>query len=975
MSAKNEGVWNNPFNYPYLACKVHIYDCFLGFQGYIGNNPSGITPSGLDSLSDPYLAKRMALERQWSMSNPHPYWQARDAAGPVASMPDVVSDPTAHAKLLNAVNENVRQAPPQSTELMSILQGLSDRSTSGINNSVGRSNFSVQGGLDPLQNKIDLLHSQGFPPQSPFGIQAPRLPTQNPPSLANLLGQSVENPAGLSIPDKVLSSGLPQDPQLLNLLQQQYLLQAQAQAAVPSQQLLLLDKILLLKQQQKQEEQQQLLRQQQLLSQVLAEQHSHQLLGEKPYGQLQTTVPIGSASVDPSRLQQVQESFQSGLQIPVPKTQDELSADLQRIAHAVSQSSGLHLPHQVFDHQKSWSASLPEQIDDIHQDSSAAPTVDERFPSPETLDKYAQDSLLQKPTVLDSHAQTFKKMSEDIQNTGVAGQVAKLEDYANSVPSVKYHEMPVTGPSTGIPDVEQANYVIAQPNAALDDTQAESKGSKDERSLATETKSVEAREGKKAPEKKSRKQKSSKSQSSDQMKGASKTSALQQPKLSEIDETTVSSTKFENSNFDGETHYGISPEGSAAKSMLSAEKNMDLQYEKLGDAENADFKGESLPVGYGSIQSTQLHSGQRAWKPAPGFKAKSLLEIQLEEQRRAQTDRTVPEVTTSFQSMNLSSPWVGAVASSDPKVYKESVKDANATELNVERPEISSNAKSKKSQLHDLLAEEVLAKSAERDVGAPENVSNVPLLQEPVIQTEPVDDGNFIEAKDTKKSRKKSAKNKAAGTKVSVTPDVVVAASSIEKGKSSRQVQPEKEVLPAVPSGPSLGDFVLWKGESAAPSPAPAWSTDSKKLLKPTSLRDIQKEQEKKMSSLQSQNQTSTPQKSHSAQKSQQAQAADGGNLLWSLSASPSKAASPIQINSQATSHSKYKGDDDLFWGPIEQSKKETKYVLLLSIVTLFVIYLFIILFFAFILIFFSHYLESSSYHNQVLVLCFLLII
>ncbi|CAI9293121.1 unnamed protein product [Lactuca saligna] len=49
----------------------------------------------------------------------------------------------------------------------------------------------------------------------------------------------------------------------------------------------------------------------------------------------------------------------------------------------------------------------------------------------------------------------------------------------------------------------------------------------------------------------------------------------------------------------------------------------------------------------------------------------------------------------------------------------------------------------------------------------------------------------------------------------------------------------------AIPSGPSFGDFVVWKGETATPTPAPAWS-DSGKIARHTSLRYILKEQENK---------------------------------------------------------------------------------------------------------------------------------
>ncbi|KAL3573183.1 hypothetical protein D5086_027087 [Populus alba] len=108
--------------------------------------------------------------------------------------------------------------------------------------------------------------------------------------------------------------------------------------------------------------------------------------------------------------------------------------------------------------------------------------------------------------------------------------------------------------------------------------------------------------------------------------------------------------------------------------------------------------------------------------------------------------------------------------------------------------------------------------------------------------------------------------------------------------------------------------------ESANHSSSPAWSADSKKLPKPTCLRDIQKEQEKEVTSVLPQNQIPIP------QKPQPTQATHGSGSSWSLSASsPSKASSPIQMNSRASSQSKYKGDDDLFGGPIHQSKQEPK--------------------------------------------------
>lgn len=228
----------------------------------------------------------MALERQMSIPNPYPYWPGRDATSlaPKSDVPDA----SLHSNLLSAVSDNSRQTQSQSSELMSIIQGLSDRTSVGINNGApGWPNNSLQGGLDLLQNKVDLLHDQNSP-QMPFGIQQQRQPTQNQLSLNNLLAQAADNPTNTLTAEKLLSSGLSQDPQILNMLQQQYLLQLHSHAAAPAQQLPLLDKLLLLKQQQKQEEQQLFLRQQQqqLLSKMLQDQQSSQIFGNSSYGQL-----------------------------------------------------------------------------------------------------------------------------------------------------------------------------------------------------------------------------------------------------------------------------------------------------------------------------------------------------------------------------------------------------------------------------------------------------------------------------------------------------------------------------------------------------------------------------------------------------------------------------------------------------------------------------------------------------------------
>ncbi|XP_057504554.1 protein ESSENTIAL FOR POTEXVIRUS ACCUMULATION 1-like [Actinidia eriantha] len=881
-----------------------------GLQGYIGNNSSGMPPLGVESGDNLYLlAKRMALERQRSLPNSYPYWPGRDAT-PVVPNVDIVHDSIApHSQLLSSIGDNPRQQPhPQN--LMSILQGLPDRSSSSVNNGVsGRSTFSVQGGLDPLQEMLELNQSQNFRPNAAFGVQQQRLQPPNQPSLTNLLAQNIDNSSGILTPEKLLSSGLSQDPQVLSLLQQQYLLQLHSQAPVPSQQMSLLDKLLLLKQQQKQEEQQHLLRQQQqqqLLSQVLSDHHLHQSFGDQSYGQLQASaLPTGNASADHPRLQPSQELFQMGSQTPVANLQDDHTSNfvnlppsvLPDVRHNVgSGPASIKLPHHVFAntiHQNSLGA-------DIQQNNSLLTST--------VIDSSLQSEMVAK-SPLEQLSQNRLRLNEHVTKSEASVEFVPSEHPGKSVvlESERNFENDVSVP-------EQVNELMFPLTGELKEAQDEREQGNEEPSMVKEPKHVEAHEGRKASEKKSKKQKSSKAQSSDQAKGVSKTPSLQQSKPSETENSNVADRKNDMHIGPGEIIHGTSPrKDTENKSKGSMVEIGDAQHVLPKGAfrdgcESVDAKDDLRSVGTASQLNVQV-TGQRAWKPAPGFKPKSLLEIQQEEQSKARTEMAISEISTSVDSINFSTPWVGVVINSDHKT------DAGNAELSLGKPDSSLNKNSKKSQLHDLLAEEVSAKSKERDMEVPNSIS----LAVTNAQLDPVDDDNFIEAKDTKKSRKKSAKAKGVAAKAAVptaSADVYVGPSSNEKGKGSRQVRLEKEVLPAVPSGPSLGDFVIWKGESVNPPPAPAWSADSGKLSKAASLRDILREQEKKASSVQQQIPIPT-------KKSQPTQPSRESGPSWSLSASsPAKAASPIQI---ASAQPKHKGDDDLFWGPLDQPKQDVK--------------------------------------------------
>lgn len=860
----------------------------VGMQGLFGNNSSPMPPLGTESEDGLYLlAKRMTLERQRSMSNPYPFWTGRDAAPPIQKADMVQDAPMPRSNILSSIVDNPR--PPhlsQNTDYISVLQGLSDRPTSGVNSGVsGRSNFPVQGGLDSLTDKPDMHNGQIFPLQASFGI--PQL--QNQPPLTNLLApQGIDNPSATLTPEKLLASGLSQDPQLLSLLQQQYLMQQlHSQSPVPAQQLSLLDKLLLLKQQQKQEQQQLLRQQQQLLSQALSGHHSHQRFVDQPYGQLQATnLPAGNASMDP-RFPPSQELFQIASQVQLPNVQDEHVTNFVSLPPSVSHdvghnvgsdSSSIHLPHQMFGNvmnKKSWGATLPEQTEVLQQTVNTLPQI-------EVVNKYPHEQVLR----------------NNFQAHELEARVPLEGTVQNEVP------MP-----------EQVNDLKFPPSSVVEELQVEGEQGNTEPSDVKEAKTVGAREVKKTSEKKSKKQKSSsKAQSSDQAKGISKT---QQSKEFGSEGSNLTDAKSEKYNVpSGEILSEASlHEARESKYGTVSVDIVEPQQSKSSLPEHI-FVDDGETVGSKvSLAAAQL----RAWKPAPGLKPKSLLEIQQEEQRKAEAEAemAVSEISTSLSNTSFSTPWAGVVANSDNKSFRGIQPDAAGSAV---LPEGSLNQKSKKSQLHNLLAEEALPKSNEREIEVPDVIPiSMPPLPVTSSQSDLINDNNFIEAKDTKKSRKKSAKAKNVGTKV--TMPVASVDVPVEKGKSSRTVQ-QKEVLPAVPSGPSLGDFVVWKGETANPSYAPpAWSTDSGKVPKPTSLRDILKEQGKKGSSGHNQNPNPIP------QKSQPTQPTRGSGPSWSGStaSSPAKAASPIQTIAQPSTQSKQKLDDDFFWGPVDQVKQDAK--------------------------------------------------
>ncbi|XP_047975783.1 protein ESSENTIAL FOR POTEXVIRUS ACCUMULATION 1-like isoform X2 [Salvia hispanica] len=866
-------------------------------QGYSGNISNKLPSVGGNSGDDPYiLAKKMMLERQRSLPSPYQFWPGRDAAA-IAAKTDLVGDASlARQNLLSSIADNaLAQNNSQNVDLLTSRQGIAERPSSNVNNGMGGwLNFPVQGGLDPLQNKLDIHHSQNFPPQSASSLQQ-RLQMQNP-SMSNLLPKSMDNPSNLLTPDNLLASGLSQDPQLLSLLQQQYMLQLQSQVPVPPQQSIL-DKLLLLKQQQKQEEQQQLLHQQQLISQLLSEQHPNQRLGDPSFQHLQAgALAARITNVDHASFRQPHELFKNDLQLQSQNPQHEnvvlpvappsISQDFNPY---VAPETSMHAPHPTFANnaeQRNWNAILPHQIVDKQQDMSSMPTdgMEEIVMSEVTNNKPLERTSCDDETV--------RSTTSDVALSPTP-VVCLAESLKQELPAANIHV-----------DVSASNESSARTVAYAQDL-----GEKvtSESLPVKEMKVPEAEEAKKLVEKKSKKQKALKV-STELVKGVSKP---QQPKP-ESERANMPHEKPETMpvHLDALDAPVSIKESKTIDDMDSLGKQSLSSWNSTGGGVAGESKGQ---IEQAVSASDHTHAGQRAWKPAPGFKPKSLLEIQQEEQRRrAQEEVAVSDISTSLTSIAISPPWAGVVLSSDNKAPNILHPDTSA-EL---KSESSSIQKNKSSQAEDLFWD-AAAKSVEREMEVSESASWGVPSKTASSQNKAVDDDDFIEAKDTKKSRKKASKAKNAAAKVApaTSVDVAVGSSSNDKGKITRQMQQEKEAFTAVPSGPSFGDFVMWKDESASPSPGPAWSTDSGKLHKPTSLRDILKEQQRSMSSVPA---IPVP----IPQKSATNQTARGSVSSWSVSgSSPAKAASPRQVSSQI----KNNVEDDLFWGPLDQVKQEAK--------------------------------------------------
>ncbi|KAJ1287680.1 hypothetical protein BS78_02G029800 [Paspalum vaginatum] len=855
-------------------------------SGSLGNISMGGGESGINK--NYLLAQKGLLERQSSSQNPVPYWPGDAVPASQAHSKDIAPEASIlHSKLLSPMTDTSRQPlQSQNVDLLAMLQSKEKpqvpTGNSGLplwsNYPEARNVNSNMPGVDLAQGALnmrqDLQNSQNLG----FGIQQHSFMPQNRPALVHLP------------PEKL--NEISQDPQLLNMLQQQYLLsQLQLQSQTPQPQLSMLDKMLFLKQQQQLQQQQQmqqqlqleqqqklLLQQQQLLSHMVPHGHPNQQTDDS-YGLKHTSVPSDDS-----------------LNLGLRRMQETIEAD-RKFVHGLQvgqQPSQSIMNMREMDGSQSTATALP-----VSHETAADALSKEQYSHTWMLENFANDDAQLKSTMVNSKLMEVADRNEGVESreldtvaTEIEMSEKVLEGSARVPGSASKEAKDLHEP----PQDPKSDNVLSNISKQVQEIKLSVEGTSSDiaTTVATEVKVTDTSETKKAEKKKKQKKKQA---AADAGKGAPKTVSAQQPRL----ETEVESSDFGGNKQDlpDETDELFWGSPIRVQNEILPPKNLPEEY----DTNRAELEFSYDP---------HTAASQRAWKqPTQGVRPKSLLEIQAEEQLRAQKGLTMESAKPAAPVPPV--PWNGMATYSEQHLGGSS-KSLGGIE--------SASERNKRSQLHDLLAEEVLARSS--SIADNENIGNASDAFYPPLSpaaAPALDDNDFIEAKD-KRSKKKAAKAKTSTVKA---PSPVgsfdqSAISTPEKGKSAKQAQQQSEILPAPPSGPSFGDFVLWKSDQASSVPAPAWSNDPAKVQKPLSLRDIQREQERRSTAIQQQVPSPTPAKVAINQKNH------GSASSWQASgSSPSQAVAPVQMSSKTPSRSKSSAEDDLFWGPSEHSKQDKK--------------------------------------------------
>ncbi|XP_020577460.1 uncharacterized protein LOC110022724 [Phalaenopsis equestris] len=864
------------------------------YNGLAGGRPS----LGIENMNDiMHLPQKMPLEQPSPL--PSPYRPGRESPA-ILSKPDAIGEFPIPPKILPQLGEVPHHIPQslQHVDLLSIFQSVADKTPPPAINSASSQwpSFPEVQALRSTHASIDIT-KDSFDPnqqnsQSVFGSLPNRLQPQFPPPLSN------QNPVA-SHP----ASEFSQDAQMAHMVRQQYMLLAQQMhSQVPLNQMELL---LLMQRQQQEQLQNQLLMQQQqqhFLSHPQSVYNSYKNNNEPTLSPPSTEVFHENASLKSSSVQLPEVAACGSRPMHVldsnhshaHKTfvQGEGTADI--IEHSL-----LNLPNQFINMVPHSNKMDPSPLDiGSTKTANIVSAVEGRALETSVPQLHSMDAAISE--VSDKLAQI-----NEVSDTSLPEKGERILDSKLSV-SEMIDEVKISPGSIS----ELIDGMEISPGAISDQFRGE----------APELKGVEDAqqcEVKKISEKKSRKHKNSHLRAAAECsKGSVKAAFGQKSKTNSEIGGVEKGLGMDAAEPLHKTTLEAGGEGCASSLIESLESHVGLSQSGALDMKTEE---DETKVKDGDLVSPS--SKNQAWKPVPGQKrTKPLSEIQVEEQRRAQIHSFGADNIAEIVPTNVSpAPLADSLIISDLKNTVDAAPCDNLGQSIFENRQNPWNLRNI-SQLPDVLNKEALPKVSVEEKGT----SSHPL---PEIKAS-VDNDDFIEAKETRKSRKKAMKNKGVAVKASLPNNSAVVSDSTittEQTKAARQIQQDKDLLPSPPSAPSLGDFLFWKGDQASTVPSPAWSTDSIKLQKPSVLRDIFKEQDKKKIKPGKQ-QTSIP----TPTKVQPSMGTVGSSSSASLpDPSPSKASAPINSNPTAPTQTSSLGsgqhktgmEDDFFWGNLNESK------------------------------------------------------
>ncbi|KAI0525224.1 hypothetical protein KFK09_004617 [Dendrobium nobile] len=906
------------------------YSLSEGMQGY--NGLSGGRPSlGIENANDmKYLLQKMPLEQQSPLLSPYRLVGESPAILP---KPDAIGEFQIPPKIPPKIGEVPHHIPQslQHMDLLSILQSAADRTPPPPINSAlplwpnfpeVQSLKSTHGSLDMMKDALELHSNQQNSSQTGFGTLPKRLQPQFQPPLASQTPVGSHS-SGVIPPEKLFTSEFSQDAQMVNLLRQQYMLSQQLHSQVPlPSHVNQMELLLLMQRQQEEQQQNQLLMQQQqhFLSQPLPGLHSYKHNNELSFSPISAEVVNENASLQSTIHQMHDVIAQSNRQMQMVDSNDSCASGLSNLnlhgAQEASITDGIEHSQQ----------NLPIQLIKLapHSNAMDAPPLLDVVPAQTSnIDQTASMPIVK--SAGEGHAK--EAFVPQLNSIGVG-----TSDLSQ--------ELPLTIASDAV-----NNYVLSDEGEGILDSKLSvsemiddvkiSHGTISEqvRGEAPELKGVrdaEQSEIKKVSEKKPRKHKTSQLRAAAEG-GKGSVKAPGQKSIANYEFGGIEKGAIEAA----ETRYRTTLETGGENCATFLLESVDSHGSLLSSgALDKKTKVEEKKVNEGEFVMTLSHN--QAWKPAPGQKkTKPLPEIQVEEQRRAQTQslvaNTVPEIIPADVS---AAPLTVGSINSGQKYAVDTVQCDGLVQSISENTENRQNPWNLRniSQLPDVLDKEILPEllGGKDQICSEEKGTSSHTLPQIGAEIEAgLDNGDFIEAKGTRRSRKRAAKNKSLATKASLPSNsaaVSVSASAAEQTKATRQTQQDNDLLPSPPAAPSFGDFVFWKGDQESAVPSPAWSTDSVKIQKPAFLRDIFKEQDEKKTKS-SQQQTPIPTQT----KIQNSKGSEGNSSsVLVLGSSPSK--NTVSINSKTASSTQTSSlvlgqhktgiEDDFFWGPLDRSKE-----------------------------------------------------